>query len=53
MAGHTFGKILSPFGLPSITLFIFFGLLVSPYGLDLVTKDDSDLLAWISDMVEY
>ena len=26
MAGHTFGKILSPLGMPSITLFIFFGL---------------------------
>ena len=50
MAGHTFGKILSPLGMPSITLFIFFGLLSGPVGFDLVPKEDSDLLAWISDM---
>ena len=29
MAGHTFGKIMSATGMPSITLFIFFGLIRS------------------------
>ena len=47
MAGHTFGKILSPFGLPSITLFIFFGLLCGPVGFELVSKLDTLVLSWI------
>ena len=41
MAGHTFGKILSPLGMPSITLFIFFGLLCGPVGFDLVSSVDA------------
>ena len=50
MAGHTFGKIMSPLGMPSITLFIFFGLVCGPVGFELVTRPDSDMLAWISDL---
>ena len=50
MAGHTFGKILSPLNLPSITLFIFFGLGCGPYGFDLITDDDQLVLRWINDM---
>ena len=50
MAGHTFGKLLSPLNLPSITLFIFFGLACGPYGFDLITKDDQAVLGWINDL---
>ena len=50
MAGHTFGKILSPLGFPSITLFIFFGLLCGPAGMQLVSKTDYGILSWIGQM---
>ena len=48
MAGHTFGKITSPLGLPAITLFIFFGLACGPFGFELVGKEDYTVLSWIN-----
>ena len=52
MAGHTFGKIVSELvpGLPSITLFLFFGLVSGPFGLELLDRRQMDMLSWISDV---
>ena len=49
MAAHVFGKLLSPLGLPTITLFIGFGALCGPFGLGLVDSRSVRLLSWVND----
>ena len=48
MAGHMVGKVMAPLGLPTITVFIGFGLLCGPFGLGLVDARASSLLSWIN-----
>ena len=48
MAGHMFGKALAPLGLPTITVFIGFGLACGPFGLELIDARSSTLLSWIN-----
>lgn len=37
-------------GLPSITLFLFFGLLCGPFGISLISRSEMQLLKWINDV---
>lgn len=48
MAVHMVGKVMAPLGLPTITVFIGFGLLCGPFGLGLVDARASSLLSWIN-----
>jgi len=49
MSAHTFGNLLSGFGFPAITIFLFFGVVLGPYGTNVVTADDSKKLMWCAD----
>jgi hypothetical protein len=46
MAANTFGNLLSGFGFPAITIFLFFGIVLGPYGTNVVTVPDSKRLLW-------
>ena len=50
MSAHLFGKFVAPLGLPTITVFIGFGLACGPFALGLISDADSTRLSWINNV---
>ena len=50
LSAHMFGKLIAFLGLPTITIFIGFGLACGPFGLGLITLEDSANLSWINNV---
>ena len=50
MGSQSFGKLLAPFKLPMISLFILFGVVVGPFGFNLVPRNHIPELAWVNSL---
>ena len=50
MAAESGAYVLKPLNLPTITLFIFFGVLIGPFGMSMLSTVDVGRLSWINEV---